>query len=98
MNVEALTALTRPGARTVITGLALAGLSLGCASTGQDIEALQRAEAEFADARTTARIDEFANRSMQEAQRHLRRAQSLAEEGGDREAIEHHAFLAEHHV
>lgn len=98
MNFEAITSPRRPGARTVVAALVVAGLSLGCASTDQEIEALQRAEAQFNDARTAARIDEFASRNMQEAQRNLRRAQSLAEEGGDMDAIEHHAFLAEHQV
>ena len=74
-------------------------LTAGCAATGEDeIEALQTAQREYAEAQRTPRIDEFASRSMQQAEENLRRAESLAGDNGDLDEIEHYSFLAQRHV
>ncbi len=80
---------------------ALAGVLLlmlaGCASTpGSDV--LQQAQAEYDAAISHARIYDFGNRNLQEAERHLRRAQELQAESESREIIEHHAFMARQYV
>lgn len=87
--------------RAMVASFALiaAGITTGCATTGEEnVAALQSAEAQYAEATRTARIGEFANRNLQLAERHLRRAQALAEEGAEVDDIEHYSFLAEHHV
>lgn len=74
-------------------------LTAGCASTGdEEIPALQSAEARFDELRATPRVEEFARRNLRDAERNLQQARSLAEEGGDRDAIEHYSFLASTHL
>lgn len=90
----------RIGCRAMLAGAVLAAAALlpGCATTGDEIEALQTAQRQYEQAQNTPRIDEFASRNMREAERNLRRAESLAEEGASRDEVAHYAFLAEHHV
>jgi len=88
--------LNRATLAGVIVAAVLAG---GCAATGEDeIEALQTAQREYAEAQRTPRIEEFASGSLRQAEENLRRAESLAEESGDLDEIEHYSFLAQRHV
>jgi outer membrane protein OmpA-like peptidoglycan-associated protein len=101
MEAQRSISRSRPSRRVILSGVALvaAVLTAGCATTAdEEIAALQTAEAQYARAQSTARIDEFASQSMEQAERNLRRAQSLADEGADRDQIEHHAFLTQRHV
>jgi len=101
MEAQRSISRSRPSRRVILSGVALlaAVLTAGCATTAdEEIAALQTAGAQYARAQSTARIDEFASQSMEQAERNLRRAQSLADEGADRDQIEHHAFLTQRHV
>ncbi len=78
-------------------GLALAALTAGCATT-QQIPELQQAESQYQQAQNKDRIQEFASHSMQQAQQSLQKAKSLSDNGGDRDAIKHYAFMTERYV
>src|SRR5690606_14277685 len=86
--------------RTALVPAALAViLTAGCATTGDEpIPALESATARFEELRATPRIEEFARRNLRDAERNLQQARTLAEEGGDRDEIEHYSFLAISHL
>ncbi|HEX7038349.1 MAG TPA: OmpA family protein [Pseudomonadales bacterium] len=93
--------LRRRSVRAVLAPAALlaALFTAGCASTGDEpVPALQAAEARFEELRSTPRVEEFARRNLRDAERNLQLARTLAEEGGDREEIEHYSFLASSHL
>jgi outer membrane protein OmpA-like peptidoglycan-associated protein len=75
-------------------GLLAGALLTGCASTGEPIEALQRAEAAYQQAANTPRIYEFGDRALNQARRHLEQARAA----DGREAVEHYSFLVSQHV
>lgn len=87
-----------PRIAALLGALAIAAGLAGCASTPQEIPALQSAQAAYQQANSQPRIDDVARRAMQQAERNLQRAQSLVDEGADREEVEHYAFLAHRHV
>lgn len=79
--------------RTAVVCAGLLGLA-GCATTPDENTDLAAAQAAVGEAKTDQRVIDHAPVQLQEAQKHLARAEELAADRGNETSVSHYSYLA----
>lgn len=82
----------------IFSGLVVLVWMTGCAGTPDKNPLLKKAESSFANAEKDSMVVTKAPVALKEAEEELEKSRTLWEDGGEKELIEHHAYIAKQKV